>query len=75
MTRLLLCTATILALTAITPASAQREGGAFFGPFSRGDSSGASYFPPMCPSNLRNCNAPHDTNAVYPKRRNATRRR
>jgi hypothetical protein len=41
MTRLLLCTATILALS--TPAMAQREGGAYFGPFSRGDSSGGDF--------------------------------
>jgi hypothetical protein len=41
MTRLLLCTATILALTA--SANAQREGGAYFGPFSRGDSSGGNF--------------------------------
>jgi hypothetical protein len=41
MTRLLLCTATILALT--TSANAQREGGAYFGPFSRGSSAGGDF--------------------------------
>jgi hypothetical protein len=47
MTRLLLCAATLLALTA--SAHAQREGGAYFGPFSRGNSSGGDFTgPPNC---------------------------
>jgi hypothetical protein len=48
MTRLLLCTAMIL-VASVTTSSAQREGGAFFGPFSRGDSSGGDFRgPPDC---------------------------
>jgi hypothetical protein len=40
--KLFLATATALALLVI-PAHAQREGGAYFGPFSRGDSSGGNF--------------------------------
>jgi hypothetical protein len=50
MTRLL-CAPTIIALllASTTPSSAQREGGAFFGPFSRGNSSGGDFSgPPNC---------------------------
>jgi hypothetical protein len=38
----------VLVLDSATEVLAQREGGAFWGAFSRGDSSGASMFPPGC---------------------------
>jgi hypothetical protein len=48
-TRLLLCTAMLLLFASTTPSSAQREGGAFFGPFSRGSSMGGDFTPPAPP--------------------------
>jgi hypothetical protein len=46
MKMLLVLVFTVLMLSA---AHAQREGGAYFGPFSRGDSSGANTFPSFGP--------------------------
>jgi hypothetical protein len=72
MTRLLLCTATILALTA--SASAQREL-TLFGPNPYGE----PIFGPLsvnCRVNVRFCNAPYDaTNTQRPKRVHKGQRR
>jgi hypothetical protein len=41
----LIAIAALLMLSCVSTAHAQREGGAYFGPFSRGDSSGGNFGP------------------------------
>jgi hypothetical protein len=40
--------ALVILLMLVTPAAAQREGGAFFGPFATGNSSGGNFGPTGC---------------------------